>query len=187
MKSSCSKWPWPFHNDFGWPLSESHFIAYDGNNICLITCGFTSHLIIFHLHGDVTIAGEGLQNLACARRSGPLSRNESLSHHTYCAMGPRISRSHPKDRPIQSPFTTHKGMWKVYSNLDPHGSNSVWSNNSLPISWYTQTYRWVIFFTSQIYQWDAIFINLLYQWVDNLACHYINRRHLFQSISFDTR
>jgi hypothetical protein len=33
-----------------------------------------------------------------------------------------FSRSHPKDRPIQSPFTTHKGMWRIYSNPDPHGS-----------------------------------------------------------------
>jgi hypothetical protein len=29
----------------------------------LIIYGFTSHSRIFHLHGDVTIAGEGLQNL----------------------------------------------------------------------------------------------------------------------------
>jgi hypothetical protein len=33
-----------------------------------------------------------------------------------------FSRSHPKDRPIQSPFTTHMGMWRMYSNLDPHRS-----------------------------------------------------------------
>jgi hypothetical protein len=30
--------------------------------------------------------------------------------------------SHPKDRPIHSPLTTHKGMWRVYSNPYPHGS-----------------------------------------------------------------
>ena len=23
--------------------------------------------------------------------------------------------------PYQSPFTTHKGMWRTYSNPDPHG------------------------------------------------------------------
>ena len=27
----------------------------------------------------------------------------------------------PGDRPIQSPFTTHEGMWRIYSNPDPHG------------------------------------------------------------------
>jgi hypothetical protein len=31
--------------------------------IRLIIYGFTSHSRIFHLYGDVTIAGEGLQNL----------------------------------------------------------------------------------------------------------------------------
>jgi hypothetical protein len=30
-------------------------------------------------------------------------------------------RSYPKDRPIQSPLTTHEGMWRIYSNPDPHG------------------------------------------------------------------
>jgi hypothetical protein len=29
-------------------------------------------------------------------------------------------RSHPKDHPIQSPLTTHEGMWRTYSNPDPH-------------------------------------------------------------------
>ena len=46
----------------------------------------------------------------------------SLSCHTCCDTGPRFFRSHRKDRPIQSPFTTHEGMWRIYSNPDPHGS-----------------------------------------------------------------
>jgi hypothetical protein len=40
----------------------------------------------------------GLQILAYARRSGPLSREGSLSCHTYCDTGPQFIRSHPKDR-----------------------------------------------------------------------------------------
>ena len=44
---------------------------------------------------------------AYARRSGPLSREGSLSCHTCCKTGPRFFRSHPKDLPIQSPFTTN--------------------------------------------------------------------------------
>jgi hypothetical protein len=48
-------------------------------------------------------------------------RKGPLSCHTCCATGPRFFRSHPKDRPIQSPFTTHEGMWRIYSNPDPHG------------------------------------------------------------------
>ena len=31
-----------------------------------------------------------------------------------------FSRSHPNDRPIQSPLTTRKGMLRTYSNPDPH-------------------------------------------------------------------
>jgi hypothetical protein len=46
---------------------------------------------------------------AYARLSGPLSREGSLSCHICCDTGPRFFRSHPKDRPIQSPLTTHKG------------------------------------------------------------------------------
>jgi hypothetical protein len=44
------------------------------HNLCLLSdClfVFTSQSRIFHLHGDVTTACEGLQKLAYARRSGP--------------------------------------------------------------------------------------------------------------------
>jgi hypothetical protein len=41
--------------------------------------------------------------------------------HTCCDTGPRFLWSHPKDRPIQSPLTIHEGMWRIYSNPDPHG------------------------------------------------------------------
>jgi hypothetical protein len=43
----------------------------------------------------------GLQILAYTRHSGPLSREGSLSCHTYCDMGPRFIRSHPKDRHLR--------------------------------------------------------------------------------------
>jgi hypothetical protein len=46
----------------------------------------------------------------------------SLSCHTCCDTGPWFFRSHPKNRPIQSPVTKHKGMWRIYSNLDPYKS-----------------------------------------------------------------
>ena len=48
----------------------------------------------------------------------------SLSCHTCCDTGPRFFQFHPKDRPIQSLLTTHEGMWRIYSNPDPHGSCS---------------------------------------------------------------
>jgi hypothetical protein len=50
-----------------------------------------------------------------------LSRERSLSCHTCFDMGPRFSRSHPKDRPIQSPLKTRKEMRRTYSYPDTHG------------------------------------------------------------------
>jgi hypothetical protein len=52
---------------------------------------------------------------------GLLSVEGSLSCHTCYDTEPRFFRSHPKDLPIQLPLTTHKGMWRIYSNPDPHG------------------------------------------------------------------
>jgi hypothetical protein len=52
---------------------------------------------------------KGCKFSAYARRSGPLSREGSLSCDTCCDTGPRFFRSYPKDRPIQSPLTTRWG------------------------------------------------------------------------------
>jgi hypothetical protein len=57
---------------------------------------------------------------ANAWRSGPLSREGSLSCHTCYDTGPRFFWSHPKDLSIQSPLTTLQGMWRIYSNPDHH-------------------------------------------------------------------
>jgi hypothetical protein len=81
---------------------------------------FMSCSRIFHLYEDVTIAGEGKFLDLCLTLS--LSREGPSSCHIYCDTGPRFFRSHPKDRPIQSPHTTYKGMWRIYSNTDRHGS-----------------------------------------------------------------
>jgi hypothetical protein len=61
----------------------------------LIIYSFTSRSRVFHLYGDVTIAGERLQNL------GLRSALRAFEHReiTCCDTGPRIFRSHPKDRP----------------------------------------------------------------------------------------
>ena len=45
---------------------------------------FSSHSIIFHLFGDVTIAGEWLQMLTYARHLRPLSSEGSLACHAFC-------------------------------------------------------------------------------------------------------
>jgi hypothetical protein len=40
-------------------------------------------------------------------------------------------RSHPKDRPIQSPLTTRMGTQMTYSNPDPHGACYQWRAEKL--------------------------------------------------------
>jgi hypothetical protein len=57
---------------------------------------------------------KGSKIWAYARRSRPLRREVSLSCHTYCDTGPRFFRSHPKDRPIQSPPKTHGLYWQEF-------------------------------------------------------------------------
>ena len=54
-------------------------------SVCLLVCSF--HSRIFHSHGDVTSAGEGLQMLIHAGHSWPLSSKGSLACHTYCDTG----------------------------------------------------------------------------------------------------
>jgi hypothetical protein len=44
-------------------------------------------------------------------------------------------RSHPKDRPIESPFTTHEGMWRITSNPDPHGYLMKWDQYQFKNCW----------------------------------------------------
>jgi hypothetical protein len=48
------------------------------------------------LYGKVAITGEGMQNYGL--RSGPSSRDGSLSCHSYYDTGPRFFRSRSKDR-----------------------------------------------------------------------------------------
>jgi hypothetical protein len=84
----------------------------------LIIYGFTSCSRIFHLYGDVTIAGEGLQNLGLC--SAPRAFTQGGIFIVPRGVG--FFRFHPKDRSIQSPFTTHEGMWRIYSNPDRHSN-----------------------------------------------------------------
>ena len=87
----------------------------------LIYC-FTSRSRIFHLYGDVAIAGEGLQNLGLysARRSGPLSREGSLSCHTCFDTGLVFPVSSEGPPHSVASYDT-RGVWRIYSNPDPHG------------------------------------------------------------------
>jgi hypothetical protein len=71
---------------------------------------------------------KGCKIYAYAWRSGPLSREGFLSCHTCCDTGLRIFCSYPKDCTIQSPLTTHNGMWRIYSNPNPHGLSKCHSH-----------------------------------------------------------
>jgi hypothetical protein len=57
------------------------------------------------IYGEFAITGEGLQDVyAFVRRSGPLSREESLSCHIYCDRRPRFFRVHLKNSLILLPL-----------------------------------------------------------------------------------
>jgi hypothetical protein len=95
-------------------------LTFDDN--CLFVCCFTSRSRIFHLYGDVNIISEGLQNLGLCSAFRAIEKEGIFIVPTWCDTGPPFLRSHPMDGPIQSPLTTHKGMWRIYSNPDPHRS-----------------------------------------------------------------
>ena len=61
--------------------------------------GFLSHSRIFHSYGDVTIAGEGLQNLTYTRHSWLLNSERSLGCHTYWDTGTSVYNGHLR-RPV---------------------------------------------------------------------------------------
>jgi hypothetical protein len=70
---------------------------------------FTSRSRIFHLYGDITIAGEGLQNLGLCSALRAFEQGWIFIVPHLLWHGASVFRSHPKDHPIQSPLTTHKG------------------------------------------------------------------------------
>jgi hypothetical protein len=78
----------------------------------LIIKGFTSRSRIFHLYEDVIIAGEGLQNLGLCSALRAFEQGEIFIVPHLLWHGPPFFRSHPKDRPNQTPLTTHMGMWR---------------------------------------------------------------------------
>ena len=146
------------------------------DDLLIIYC-FTSRPRIFHLYGDVTITGEGLQNLGlCSalrafKQGGifivphllwhgasvfPVS-SEGPPHSVafYDALGDVEDLFYPGSSqvPYQSPFTTHKEMWRTYSNPDPHG-----------VLW-----RWGIVSECWI---ACVFISCLYEEKRSIACVY---------------
>ena len=65
----------------------------------LIICCFTSRSRIFHLYGDATITGEGLQNLDLCSALRAFEQGGIFIVPHLLWHGPRSFRSHTKDRP----------------------------------------------------------------------------------------
>jgi hypothetical protein len=84
----------------------------DQNFVCLFFFFYIyiylAFQLLFHLKGCKISFEQGGRNLYHAT---PAATREH----------PPPPPSHPKDRPIQSPLTTHK-MWRAYSYLNSHGS-----------------------------------------------------------------
>jgi hypothetical protein len=107
-------------------LDQIHLTGYDSkeaNVLKRVPCPWYDYLLFYvPLKIFFTIwAGEGLQNLGLCSALGAFEQGGSLSCHTRCDTGPWFFRCHLKDRPIQSPLTTHRGVWRTYSNQDRHG------------------------------------------------------------------
>jgi hypothetical protein len=85
-----------------------------------------------------------------------------------------LARLHACERGDLIPDTTDvlKSSYSRLHHINRIRSLRILPGGPLPISCYTQTYRWN---GAPLYQWGAIFINLLYQWVDNIS---IYPRHL---------
>ena len=60
---------------------------YTNQIVCLFVCGFSSHSIIFHSYGYVTMTSEGLQILTYTQQLWPLSSEDSLTCHNYFDTG----------------------------------------------------------------------------------------------------
>ena len=65
-----------------WTMAKEGCIS-----LFLFVWSLSTHSRNFHLYGDVTIAGEGLQILTHARHSWQLIIEGSLTCHTYCDTG----------------------------------------------------------------------------------------------------
>ena len=87
---------------------------------CLLFCVY---LRIFYSCNDVTVAGWAISTQAFDRLLWSLSREGSLSCHTYYGTGPRFKRSHPKDGQVQSPLITGHRHCRPSLTRFPMGNN----------------------------------------------------------------
>ena len=82
----------------------------------LINYGFTSRSRVFHLYGDVTIAGEGLQNLGLCSALRAFEQGGIFIVPHLLWHGTSVFPVSSEGPSIQSPRTTHEGVW-VHATL----------------------------------------------------------------------
>ena len=97
-------------NNKGWRIS------------CKMSYCFKYCSKIFHSYRDVTIAAKGLKHLMVGSYGFWTGRD---LYHTFCDTGLRLTRSHLRDRPVQSPLTNshfkHQNGQKIQVLIhEPH-------------------------------------------------------------------
>jgi hypothetical protein len=133
------------HRDKTESNNQSALCIYDWLFVCLLVCLFVCFIVLRPAQEFLTymvtslLILKGCKILAYSRRSVPLSREVSLSCYTCCDTGPGFLWSPLKDRLIQSPLPTRKGVWRIHFNPDPrwvsqpdmYSIHSIWSNNQV--------------------------------------------------------
>ena len=121
--------------------------------ICLFVSSISSHSRIFHSYGDVTIAGEGLQNLTYARYSLPFSSEGSLTCQTHCDT--RLpSKMVISEDPWHSHLLPSVWQWSCHFQFLRRRLGSVATRDRTPISRMRRTLY--------IYATAAVFLLCLY-------------------------
>ena len=82
----------------------------------LFVCLCSSQWRIFHLYGDVTITGEGLQILTYTRHQWPLNSEGSSACHTYCVTGHPFIMIISED-PWHSQLLPSVWQWNLFLRL----------------------------------------------------------------------
>jgi hypothetical protein len=90
----------------------------------LIIYCFKFNSRIFHSYGDVTIAGERLQNFGTCSAFSAFEQGRIFILPHLQRYASRFFQSPPKDSPILLPLTTCKEMQSIHSNPDPRRSFS---------------------------------------------------------------
>jgi hypothetical protein len=100
---------WKYYRNLYWKILERD----------VQSTSFTSRLRIFHLYGDFTIAGEGLQNLGLcsALRAFEQGRIFIVPHLLW--QGASVFPVSSEGPPHLVACMTHKGVWRIYSSPDP--------------------------------------------------------------------